>query len=115
MTRFFGKVGYGIPAEGPADSGIWDDVIVEQSYYGDIVRNSRRLQTGESINDDLTLGNSISIVADEYAVQHFHVIRFVEYANAAWIVSEVDASTPPRLILRLGGVYNGPRANPDTP
>lgn len=115
MRRFFGKVGYGIAAEEPSESGIWDDVIVEQDYFGDVVRNTRRLQTGESVNDDLTVGNSISIVADEYANNHFHLIRFVEWAGALWKVEEVDASTPPRLILRLGGVYHGPRADPDAP
>lgn len=115
MTKFFGKVGFGHHVEEPADSGVWVDAVVEYDYYGDVVRNTRRLQEGQSLNDDLSVNNSISIVADEYANEHFHALRYVQWAGALWKVSEVDASTRPRLILRLGGVYNGPIPNPDAP
>src|SRR5690606_42029974 len=68
-TRFYGKVGYGETVE--VSNGIWEDVITERSYFGDIVRNTRKLKDGESVNDDLTVNNSISIVADPYANEHF--------------------------------------------
>lgn len=113
MARFFGKVGYG--QTGELSPGVWDDVITEQEYYGDVVRNTRRLQEGQSVNDDLSTNNSISIVADEYAIEHFHAIRYVEWAGARWKVTEVDATTRPRLILRLGGVWSGPTPDPITP
>jgi hypothetical protein len=113
MARFFGKVGYGHATL--ISPGVWDDVIAEQKYIGDVVRNTRRLQEGQSVNDDLSVNNSISIVADEYANEHFHAIRYVEWAGALWKVTEVDATTPPRLILRLGGVYSGPTPDPITP
>ena len=107
MAKFYGVVGYGIPTE--VSAGVWDDVIVERSYFGDVVRNSRGLSTGDKINNDLTVGNSISIVADAYANNHFFAIRYVEWAGTLWLVSNIDVEAP-RLILRLGGVYNGPRA-----
>jgi hypothetical protein len=112
MTKFFGAVGYGEQVE--VASGIWDDNIVEYEYYGDVKRNSRRLQEGQSVNDDLSVNNSISIVADAYANEHFHAIRYVRWAGAMWKVSEVEVHSP-RLLLRLGGVYDGPIPDPVTP
>lgn len=74
---------------------------------GDVVRNTRQLQAGESVNDDLSVSNSISIVADEFADMHFHTIRYVEWAGTRWKVSDIEVQRP-RLLLRLGGIYNGP-------
>lgn len=107
MARFYGKVGYGTTVEKAA--GVWEDNITEVAYYGDVVRNSRRLTEGESVNNNLTVGNSISIVADEYAVNHFFAIRYVEWAGALWTVTNVEVQHP-RLLLRLGEPYNGPKA-----
>lgn len=110
MAKFYGVVGYGYSIETPENSGVWVDQIVERSYYGDVVSNNRRLQENEKINDDIVTNNSISIVADPYAHNHFFAIRYVEWAGARWIVANVDVQSP-RLILRLGGVYNGPTAS----
>jgi hypothetical protein len=105
MARFFGRVGYGESVE--TTSGVWQDNIVEYSYYGDVIRNARNLQEGENLNPDLSVQNSISIVADAYANEHFFAIRYVEWAGALWTVSSVEVQSP-RLLLRLGEVYNGP-------
>jgi len=107
MAKFFGKVGYGESVESPAGSGVWVDEIVEYDYYGDVVRNTRRLQSGEFLNDDISVGNSISIVADAYANEHFFAIRYIQWAGVLWTVESVEVQSP-RLLLRLGGVYNGP-------
>lgn len=107
MARFYGEVGYGFPVETPANSGIWVDEINEVGYYGDVVRNTRKLESGEGLNDNIEVGNSISIVADEYANQHFFAIKYVRWAGVNWTVTNVEVRSP-RLILSLGGVYNGP-------
>lgn len=107
MARFGGKIGFGESVENPAGSGVWKDVITEYTYFGDVVRNARRLQEGDKVNDDITLENSISVVADEYANEHIFAMRYVEWAGKRWKVSKVEVERP-RLILRLGGVYNGP-------
>jgi hypothetical protein len=107
MARFFGRVGYGSPTEIPPGSGIWVDVITEYSYYGDVIRNARNLREGEYLSKDLSVENSISILADAYANEHFFAIRYVEWAGVLWTVSSVEVQSP-RLILRLGEVYNGP-------
>lgn len=112
MAKFFGAVGYGEAVE--KRPGIFEDVVTERNLYGDVIRNTRRLQDGEGVNDDIAVNNSISVVADEYANNHFHAIRYVRWAGALWKVVEVEEQRP-RLILRLGGVYNGPTPNPSTP
>lgn len=108
MARFYGKVGYASSVE--ASPGVWVEEITERSYFGDVVKNTRRLSDGEHLNPDITVGNSISIVADPYAVEHFFAIRYVEWAGTLWKVAEATVERP-RLLLRLGGVYNGERAS----
>lgn len=107
MARFFGKVGYG--HEVKIRPGVIEQQMTEREYFGDVIRNSRKLENDEKINNDISVGNSISIVADAYAGEHFFAIRYVEWAGVLWVVSNVDVERP-RLILRLGGVYNGPTA-----
>ena len=109
MAKFYGKVGYGTTVE--VSPGVHVEEIVERPYYGDVIRNSRALSDGEKVNPNLSVTNSISIVADAYANGHFFAIRYVEWAGVLWTVSEVQVQSP-RLLLRLGEVYNGPRANP---
>lgn len=107
MAKFYGEIGYGEPVE--SDPGVWTDNIVEYKYRGDVVRNTRKLQEGENLNNDLSVGNSISIVADAYANEHFFAIRYIRWAGTLWKIDEVEVQSP-RLLLRLGGVYNGPKA-----
>lgn len=110
MAKFNGIVGFGTSVE--KRPGVWVDDITERSYQGDIERNTRQLkETGESLNNDLTVSNNISIVADAFGRDHFFAIRFVEWAGVCWTVNNVEVQHP-RLILSLGGVYNGPRAEP---
>lgn len=106
MARFHGEVGYA-HTDVETAPGVWADQIVEKTYFGDEVRTNRRLQEGENLQKDLSVSNSISIVADPYAIEHFFAIRYVKWAGVLWTVIDVEVQRP-RLILRLGGVYNGP-------
>ena len=108
MARFFGAVGYGQDVESPPGSGKWVHDITERNYRGDVVRSGRRQEIGDDVNPDISSDVSISIVADDHAVKHFHMIKYVRYGGVAWSVTSVDSSRRPRLILNLGGVYNGP-------
>jgi hypothetical protein len=107
MARFYGEIGYGQPVETESGSGVFELVITEKTYSGDVLRNSRRLQEGQKVNDDISVQNSISIVADEYAGQNIFAIRYIRWMGTLWEVADVDVQSP-RLVLRLGGVYNGP-------
>lgn len=108
MTRFYGAIGY---ADGTVetDPGVFEQIIVEYSYYGDVIRNSRRLETADKVNDDISVTNSISIVADAYARENFIAMRYIRWLGTLWKIDEVEVQSP-RLLLRLGGVYNGPTA-----
>lgn len=109
-NKFYGEVGYVEKAvETPPDSGIWIEPVTEKLYFGDVERNSATIQAQQVINDGLSLGNSISIVADAYANENFAAIRYVRWAGALWSVNTIEVRAP-RLILRLEGVYNGPTA-----
>jgi hypothetical protein len=109
MAKFYDAVGYGESEQTATGTGVWADNITEIKYYGDVIRNTRKLSEGQSLNNDLSVGNSISIVADAYANEHFFAIRYVKWAGTLWTVTDVEVQSP-RLLLRLGGVYNGPTA-----
>ena len=107
MAKFYGVIGYAVTKE--TAPGVWTEEIAEQSYYGDLTRNMRRLQDSGDLNDDITVANEISIVADPYANANFHSMRYVAFMGAKWKISKVEVQYP-RLILTLGGVYNGKQA-----
>lgn len=107
MARFLGKVGYGDSVETLPDSGLWVDTITELDYQGDVIRNTRALDNSDSVNGEITVSNQISVVADEYAFEHFFNIKYVRWAGVPWTVTSVEVRSP-RLILSLGSVYNGP-------
>lgn len=104
MAKYYGVIGYAETVE--TSPGVWTEQITEREYYGDILRNNRRLQTNEKLNDDVTISNQISIVSDPYAYQNFHKIRYVSWMGTKWKVTSVDVQYP-RLVLDLGGEYNG--------
>ncbi len=112
MARFYGVIGYGESIEKRA--GVYEDVIIEKSSYGDVLRNTQS-QSGESPNPNISVNHSISIVADTYVNEHLSGIRYVKWAGVRWQVKSIEVQYP-RLILSLGGVYNGPTpAAPSTP
>jgi hypothetical protein len=107
MARYHGEIGYGVSTENPPNSGVWVDTITERTYFGDVVRNTVQSSEGERLNNDISVSNSISVVADAYAYENFHAIRYIKWMGSRWTVQEIEVQSP-RLILRLGGVYNGP-------
>lgn len=104
MAKWFGKIGYAVTSE--TRPGIWEEVIVERKYYGDMTRNSRRLQAASQVNDDININNELSIISDPYAMNSFHAMRYAEFMGTKWKITNVEVQYP-RLILSLGGLYNG--------
>ena len=107
MAKFYGPVGYVVDTVTGLD--IHTNVPVERFYRGDLLENNRRLENGEGVNDNVTIGNKISIVADAYAYGHINDMRYVKWMGVCWKINLVDVKRP-RLILSLGGVYNGETA-----
>ena len=104
MAKFYGVIGYAVTEE--TEPGIYEERIIEKEHFGDVVRNTRRLSNAAKVNDDITISNQISIVADPFANNNFHSMRYVSFMGSKWKVVEVEVQYP-RLILTLGGVYNG--------
>ena len=107
MAKFFGKIGYVKTEE--TRPGISEPVIVEKAYSGELNRFTRKYQNSTKVNTDINLSVEISIIADSYLLNNMHYIRYVKMNGAAW---EVLSITPeqPRLLLDIGGLYNGPVA-----
>lgn len=105
MAKFRGVIGFAETVE--KEPGVHVEDIVERTYRGDILYNRRRLESSGNVNDNINVSNEISILADAYATNHFYAMRYVEYGGAKWKVSNVDATKRPRLVLTLGGLYNG--------
>jgi hypothetical protein len=107
--RFSGLIGFsGVMVEDPPGAYA-PTTMTERLYFGDVIRNSRGLQGDQRVNPNVTVGNSISIVADALANENFMNIRYIGWMGYLWTVENVDVQAP-RLILRLGDVYNGPTA-----
>ena len=103
MSKFYGTVGYANSIE--RNSGVWCDQIVERDYFGDVTSvTSRWKSASDNTNDNLNIQTRISIVADPYAYDHFHEIKYVVWHRVKWKVSSVEVSFP-RLILNVGDVY----------
>lgn len=107
MAKWFGVIGFAETVE--TKPGVYEEQITERSYYGDVTRDTRRLQSADQLNDNINIANEISIVADPFAYQNFHAMRYVEFMGAKWKVSNIVVQRP-RLNLTVGGVYNGKQA-----
>lgn len=102
--KFYGTIGFGKTFE--SSPGVWDEHVEEREYYGDIIRNTNRFQTTDKVNDDLTISNEFSIIADPYALEQFAFMRYILYMNIKWKITNIDIQYP-RIIISVGGVYNG--------
>lgn len=107
MAKFYGVIGYGETVE--TEPGVWEEKITEREYAGDLQRDTLRLQSANQVHDNINIASEISIVSDPFADEHFHQMRYVEYMGAKWKIITVEPKYP-RLILSVGGVYNGPQA-----
>lgn len=107
MAKWYGKVGYVVFDK--TEPGVYKPVPTERNYDGDLIRNTSKWTPAGKVNDDISLSNQISIVADPFAYQNYLNIRYVEFMGAFWKVTSVEVQRP-RLILTVGGVYNGEQA-----
>jgi len=106
MAKFYGKIGYALPTEKAL--GVWEDVITELDYRGDVILNQERWQPTDQTNDDFNLDNSISIIADEYAYKNCGNMKYIIWGSTVWKIQSLKINRP-RMILQIGGVYNGKR------
>lgn len=104
MAKFYGPIGFAELVE--TAPGVWKEQITEHNYYVDVLDNNRRLESSGDVNDNVTISNRFSILADPYASLNFHQMRYITYMGTKWKINNVGG-TYPRLTLTAGGVYNG--------
>lgn len=104
MAKFYGPIGYAVTKE--TAPGVWEDKIIEHMYYGELIRNTRSIQTADKLNDNINVANEISILSDPFARENFHLMKYIGFMGAKWKILSVEVRYP-RLILTVGGVYNG--------
>jgi hypothetical protein len=104
MAKLYIPIGY---AETVLTSpGVYEDKITEHMYYGELIRDTSSVQSTDKLNDNIDIGNQISIVADPFANANFYSMKYVEFMGAKWKITNVDVQYP-RISLTVGGVYNG--------
>lgn len=108
MAKWYGLVGYIKDTE--VSPGTYLPEAVERPYFGDVIKAISKWKPASKVNDDIDVSSQISIVADPFAYQNFQSIRYVEFMGAFWEVTTIEPQYP-RLILSVGGVYNGQRPN----
>ena len=102
--KFYGPVGFvEVETKRP---GVKTTKPVEYNYSGDVLIRSIKYQNGERVNDSTVPQNQISILADPYARKHVGSMRYVKWMGTAWKITDISMQYP-RLILTLGGPYNG--------
>lgn len=104
MSKWSGKIGYVTTKE--VTPGIWEEIVTEREYFGDVYKNTRKLQNSKQVNDDINISNEISIIADPFTRDNIYSMRYLEFMGAKWKVINVEVQYP-RLLLSIGGLYNG--------
>ena len=107
MAKWAGKIGFATQVE--TKPGVWEDVVQERSYKGDQLQNSFQHQSADQLNDDISIVNRISVVADPHAFSHMQAMRYATFMGEKWKITKVEVLRP-RLILTLGGEYNARQA-----
>lgn len=103
--KWSGKIGFAQDTEESAPS-VFVERIVERSYYGDVLEFGRLMQGGDKINEDVTVGNQLSVVADPFAQSNLYAMRYATFCGQHWKITNVKVQYP-RLVLTLGGIWNG--------
>lgn len=105
MAKFYGRIGYLQTVE--TSPGVWQEVEDGDPhyYYGDILNDNRRWRSGDKVNDNFTVSNRISVLADPFAFEHLNAMKWIEFMGSKWKIESVEV-TYPRIVINLGDVYN---------
>lgn len=107
MAKFHGRIGFALSTE--TSPGVWIDTVTEREYYGDVIRQTKSWSESNQVNDNLTLGNRITVVGDDFANLNVATMKYIIWGGEYWKISSIEIERP-RLILSLGGLYNGVKA-----
>ena len=89
--------------------GVWTEEIVERPYYGDVLKHRMNWSSSDQLNDNFTLSNDFSVLADTFAYKNIGAMKYVKWNDVLWKISSAEVEHP-RIRITIGGVYNGEQA-----
>ena len=98
-----GKIGYARTEE--TSPGVYQEIIIEKQYYGDVVRNTAQIFDSNTINSSIKLNNSISVLCNNYMSDNLGCVRYLTFKKSKWKVSSMEIKDN-RIIFTLGDLYN---------
>jgi len=104
MTKFAGLVGYATQEE--TVPGVWSPVEKPVMMKGDVISQASSVQNDGKVNSDITLNHRVSLIGDAYAFENYYNLKWIELNGMKWEISSVELRRP-RLIVTVGGLYNG--------
>ena len=108
MARYCGEIGFSTSKK--VAPGVYEDEITERKYYGDVTKDFRKNENSDKVVRDVDIRNIFSVVADPFAFENLSFIKYIKYLGIAWNVESVEVQYP-RLIISVGGKWNGPGPN----
>ena len=106
MAKYSGMLGYVMPAkEDPP--GIWKpSAVVEKLGRGDLFGQTINNEDVGGLSDGITVNNQLSIIMDPFVYRNLESLKYVILYGTRWEIQSLSINRP-RVILTLGGVYNG--------
>ena len=106
MAKYSGMLGYVMSAkEDPP--GIWKpSAVVEKLGRGDLFGQTINNEDVGGLSDGITINNQLSIIMDPFVNKNLESLKYVILYGTRWEIKSMTINRP-RIILTLGGVYNG--------
>lgn len=90
--------------------GVWKMQPEEVTHRAKLLTYNKDYDSGEEVNDDLKLRNRYEIVMKDKKLD-YQDMRYVIVKGTKWKVSALEFLEV-RIIITLGGVYNGGQTSP---
>lgn len=113
MAKFYGQIGFGFEEE--VSPGVFDYVVVEKPYFGEVVRDALDSVGGSTVLGERKTANAFRIVGDGYSQDHFYDMKYILWIGRYWEIRQVEIQDRVRMLIRIGGVWNGPTAASQAP
>ena len=104
--KWYGYIGFAESVQDPNDPTVYKNDIIEIPFYGDLKKLYKSdKEVANQINDNISINNIISVVANPFAMANFHKIKYITFAGTKWKITSVEVNYP-RLEIYLGSAWN---------
>lgn len=110
MSKFTGLVGFITQEE--SIPGVWSPIENSKKMRGDLISssatngNGSRIADSGKVNDDVSLNHRVSLLGDYYTFNNYLNIKWIQIGGRKLEVSSIELQRP-RVILTVGGLWNG--------